>query len=262
MSQNAFGPSPFQKMTNLFSQWDSLEQRLAQARTIALFLDFDGTLARLQTRPEGVLLHKDARRYLHQLAASPRFRLWVITGRRQADVASRIRVPGIRYLGLHGWEGRLADDLPEATLVALACLKRQLQARFTNQEIWIEDKHAALAVHYRSALQRVEVFEALQHFIEPFQDVLHIVQAKNVLEAVAHQIADKGEAVRHQMATIRNSTLPLYVGDDFIDEPAFRALPYGITVHVGRKRRTRARYWLADVLQVHQLLKRLATQFT
>jgi trehalose 6-phosphate phosphatase len=252
-------------MRALFSDWEAIAQRLAQARTIALFLDFDGTLARLQTRPETVLLQRDARRYLHQLAASPRFRIWVISGRRQADVVSRIRVPGIRYLGLHGWEGRLPDALPEATLLALASIKRQLKARFQtehgNEEIWIEDKHAALAVHYRSTVVHAEVFDALKHFVEPFHDVLHIVRAKNVLEAVAQQIKDKGEAVRHQMSTIRNSTLPLYIGDDFIDEPAFRALPYGITVHVGRKRRTRARYWLPDVLQVHQLLKKLATEF-
>src|SRR5947209_14539277 len=49
------------------------------------------------------------------LAQSPRFRVWVVSGRRRADIRSRIKVPGIRYLGLHGWEGRPAPEIPEHT---------------------------------------------------------------------------------------------------------------------------------------------------
>ena len=256
-------------MRKLFSEWDDVAVQLKRARTIALFLDFDGTLAQLERRPDEVTLDKSVRRYLHQLAASPKFRLWVISGRRQADIATRIRVPGIRYLGLHGWEGRQSGrwtgrgsgELPSATLDALALVKRQIRARFGGEQVWIEDKHASVAFHYRGSTVRGALLHSLHEAVRPLQALLQMKRAKNVFEAMAREIEDKGEAVRHQMSTIRNATLPLYVGDDFIDEPAFRALPYGITVHVGRMRQTRAKYWLPSVREVHRLLERLAVEF-
>ena len=80
---------------------------------IALFLDFDGTLVPLQARPEDVWLDDATRRTLSRLVRSPRFRVWIMSGRRRADVRARVRVPGIRYLGLHGWEGRNAEAITE-----------------------------------------------------------------------------------------------------------------------------------------------------
>src|SRR5437660_7981664 len=110
-------------MRPLFSHWNDVSGRLMGARSIALFLDFDGTLARLHRRPEEVILDGSARRTLAALARSPRFRVWIITGRRRADVQERVRVPGVDYLGLHGWEVRNGGGLSEQAQHALECLK-------------------------------------------------------------------------------------------------------------------------------------------
>src|SRR5260370_17332234 len=93
-------------MRPLFACWSDIAARLASSRMVALFLDFDGTLAAIQPRPELVRVHPDLRRTLAELACNPRLRLWVVSARRRADIRARVRVPAARYLGLYGWERR------------------------------------------------------------------------------------------------------------------------------------------------------------
>jgi hypothetical protein len=46
-----------------------------------------------------------------------------------------------------------------------------------------------------------------------------------------------------------------------VDEPAFAALPNGITVRVGRNTLTRARYHLRNVAEVSTFLHKLKEEF-
>ena len=52
-------------MRHIFSCWGEIAARMAASRTIALFLDFDGTLAAIQPRPELVRVHPGVRRTLN-----------------------------------------------------------------------------------------------------------------------------------------------------------------------------------------------------
>lgn len=72
------------------------------APAIALFLDFDGILARLEAKRDQVSLDGSVGQALAVLVRNKRLRVWIISGRRQADVPARFGVRGIRYLGLHG----------------------------------------------------------------------------------------------------------------------------------------------------------------
>jgi trehalose 6-phosphate phosphatase len=54
-----------------------------------------------------------------------------------------------------------------------------------------------------------------------------------------------------------NTFLPIYVGDDLTDEPAFRVLRKGITVLVGPRRPTNAHFSLRNPAQVGVFLERL-----
>jgi trehalose-phosphatase len=56
---------------------------------------------------------------------------------------------------------------------------------------------------------------------------------------------------------LRTPILPIYVGDDLTDEPAFVALRRGITVRVGNFSRTKARFRLRDPEEVCTFLKRM-----
>jgi len=246
-------------MRHLFVHWSRISARLRSASVIALFLDFDGTMARLEHRPHEVLLEGPVRHVLAALARSPRFRIWVISGRRQADVRARTRVPGIRYLGLHGWEGR-GSALAGETQRDLPVLLARLEGCLGNiRGMWIEDKQYAVAIHYRGAAASDILLCRLRlnQIVEPFTQRFRIAHGKKVWEILPRALEDKGVAARQQLARLGDHALPVYVGDDQVDEPAFAALRQGITVRVGSFSRSHARYRLGGVPDVRRFLQKL-----
>ena len=253
---------------HLLERWPQVSGRLRCGRKIALFLDFDGTLARLRNLPGEVSLDRRMRRALAILARNRRFQIWVVSGRRQADIRARIRVPGIRYLGLYGWEGGsvlAASALSEEAQRALVCVKVWSASLLLNVPgVWIEDKESALAVHYRGAGD-AEVRRArkvVRGVVEPFSQVLKLAVGKKVWEVLPLELQDKGAAVRRELAASRDRAVPVYVGDDVGDEPAFKELAArGVTVRVGPPRATKAHFHLDHVGQVRMFLEKLGSEF-
>ena len=251
-------------MRHLFGSWHSVARRLASAPLIALFLDFDGTLAHLGPRPDEVPVDSGARHALAAITRSPRFRVWVISGRRHADVRDRVRVAGIRYLGLYGWEARCGMELGEETRRALACLLRRIQRSFASfRGVRVEEKQHALTVDHRAASEEevVRAGHVLKVVVAPFTDLFRTEAGRNAWEVVPRELGDKGLAVLRELAALPRGALPVYLGDDQADEAAFAALPSGITVRVGGNRPSRARYRLAGVAQVRTFLHRLKSEF-
>jgi trehalose-phosphatase len=249
---------------HLFEDWTKVASRMRRAPVIALFLDFDGTLARLQPRPEQVSLDGPVRHALATLARNPRFRVWIISGRRRADICSLVRVRGIRYLGLHGWEGRPGSPLAGETHRWLACLAAWFEALLAPVPgVWVEDKEHALAIHYRNAADDdARVAKAvLERVLAPFAQQFHIESGKRVWEILPWELEDKGAAVRRELGFFAGRALPIYVGDDQVDESAFAVLSAGVTVRVGYTVSSKAQYRLAGVAQVRAFLHRLTTEF-
>jgi trehalose-phosphatase len=250
-------------MLHLFSQWPHISNRLGSSERIALFLDFDGTLAPLQPRPDEVTLDGCMRHELDALARSPRFRVCVISGRRRSDVRARVGIAGIRYLGLHGWESRggIATGQTGRALRAVHCRLNVSLADLPG--LWIEDKEFALAVHYRGAAAR-DVARArtiLEGIVLPEAGRFRIEHGKKVWEILPRELGDKGTAVKQQMAQLGGRHGVIYIGDDQVDEPAFAVLRGGITVRVGRPGPSRARYRLGNVAQVRAFLHKLRGEF-
>jgi trehalose-phosphatase len=130
--------------------------------------------------------------------------------------------------------------------------------------LWIEDKEFALAVHYRDAASP-DVLRAralLDDVLTRFAGRFRIQQGKSVWEILPWELGDKGTAVRCELASIATRALAIYIGDDQVDEPAFSALPDGLTVRVGRGGQSYARYRLSGIPQVRAFLDKLRTEFT
>ena len=202
------------------------------------------------------------------LARNPRFRVWVISGRRQADVRTRIRIPGIRYLGLHGWEGRGREwqrrTLAEETRRDLRCLLSRLEADLADlQGLWIEDKEYAFTVHYRGAAEHdaVRARSILDCIVAPYSEHFRIECGKNVWEVLPRELEDKGAAVKQQLALLPGRSIAVYLGDDQVDEAAFAALRGAVTVRVGPPCQSEALYRLSGVAQVRAFLQRLRMEF-
>jgi trehalose 6-phosphate phosphatase len=249
---------------HLFHCWPQIAERFSSRPAIALFLDFDGTLVPLQARPEDVWLDDATCRTLSRLVRSPRFRVWIVSGRRRADVHARVRVPGIRYLGLHGWEGRDADAITEEAREAVACAKSWLACLMLSVPgVWLEDKELTLAIHYQSVAEEGvrQARKFIYGVLEPFADTLQLIRGKKVWELAPRELGDKGVAVASELSAADSRATPIFIGDDLMDEPAFSALACGITIRVGRPCRTHARYRLSSVQQVHEFLERLEGEF-
>lgn len=248
---------------HLQDAWPEIVPRLREARSVAVFLDFDGTLSRLRSRPEDAKLEPHTRRVLLRLAKRPHVRVFIISGRRRADLKSKIRVRQLRYLGLHGWEGRA--ELGESAKRLMTDFASKLGSHIGKLTgFQIEEKGPTLAVHYRSASGEAvnEARSVLHQVLGSLGERLRVIQGDRVWEMLPHNVAGKGVAARHHMRAYTRGALPIYVGNDATDEPAFAALSRGITVRVGPRRPTRAKFYLNDPGEVRQFLERLEAEIS
>ena len=253
------------RVRHLFTCWNEVSARLRAASSVALFLDFDGTLAPLQPRPEGVYPNAAVRRAVARLAHDRRFRVWIISGRRRADVRGRIALAGIEYLGLHGWEGPERAALQEDTRERLVQVKEQVLRLIGNAPAaWMEDKGMVVTVHHAGASQSCirRMRAELARFLDQLGGGFRLMPGDRSTEIMPLEVKDKGVAVRRQWQKVVRKALPVFVGDDAVDEPAFAALAEGITVRVGRAAATRAHYRLGNVAEVRIFLERLASEAT
>jgi trehalose 6-phosphate phosphatase len=254
---------PATEAPGLVAHWDRLAARIQLSRRIAVFLDFDGTLVNIAPLPDEVHLSRVTRRVLRRLARHPRVTLVVISGRRRAELWRYIGLRGIHYFGLYGWERSRHSRLPASALKALRRTKMQLSVHLGSiPGLWIEDKRLSLSVHLLGvspALQR-RARRKLASLLVPYQKSLRLIENLRDTEIVPRCISGKGIAVQQYLATpaLRHA-LPIYFGDDLSDEDAFEAVGRGISIRVGARRPTRARYSIRDPGAVARVLTRLET---
>jgi trehalose-phosphatase len=247
-------------MRNLLENWNVVRPRLRAAQAIALFLDFDGTLSPLQARPEEVELPPAARRALCRLSRRRHMNIWVISGRRQADVCARISIAGVRCLGLYGWENGALPKVDGPTRRMLTEARSELAQEVGRAGgLWIEDKDVTFALHYRGAsandIQRGRAI--VERMRGAFGRWLNFAPGDHVWEVMPRRLRGKGQAVRRYLHRMSRYALPVYIGDDAADEPAFAALSRGITARVGPARPTYANFRLRNPAEVCRILERL-----
>jgi len=224
----------------------------------ALFLDFDGTLVELAQRPDGVQPGPRLLALLGALQRRQQGALAIVSGRRIDDVDALLAPLRLAAAGLHGAELRLRPDAaittrpcPEMTGVAAA-----LRARFGHDpQLLIEDKGAAVALHFRHAPGRAaECVAAMRELVAG--RAIELIGGKQVVEARPRGV-DKGFALQALAAEAPFSgRLPVFAGDDLTDEDGFAAASasggFGIKVGAGP---SRARYRCRGVPQLHAWLR-------
>jgi trehalose-phosphatase len=196
---------------------DALLARLTSAPDEAgIFLDFDGVLAPIVSRPEDAYPPAETRAELERLVA--RYALvGVVSGRAGDDVRARVGVEGIVYVGSHGLE---LDREAERW--------RQRIRDFASGVPWAEHntelKGLAIAFHFRDAAdERAAVLE-LEEIAARATDEGFIARfGRKVLEVLPPIGSNKGTAVRHLLEGA-GLTRALVAGDDTTDIDAFRAI--------------------------------------
>ena len=209
--------------------------------------DFDGTLAEGSRDPAATTVVPLARTSLRQLAgvaaARPeRLAVAILTGRTATDVASRVRVGGIRYLGDHGLqsgtfprrgraEGLTTTFEPghEPSLEPAEHLASRVPEMLGRPSwLFVERKGPSVAFHVRQAEDRAAARAAVVAAIEqidrelPTHDLAHY-RGRLVVDLRPRHAGGKREAFERLLAEVRPASVVAF-GDDSSDADAFAVL--------------------------------------
>jgi trehalose-phosphatase len=251
----------------LFKEWEDIQARIQQAQNLFLFLDYDGTLTPIGSRPELALCPPQVRRHLEELRDLPGVYLGIISGRALNDLRAKVGVTGIIYVGNHGLEmehpdGRHQKGSSSARTRELRRITRNLRSSLEEiPGILFEEKGPILSVHYRNVPQEflVRIPQVLESELKQWSDRWRVACGKMVLEIQPNIDFHKGKAVSEILKTFPPpAVLPIYLGDDQTDEDAFRVLKgRGISVFVGSERLpSKADYFLRSPDEVQEFLFR------
>jgi trehalose-phosphatase len=248
------------------SAFDHLQEIAGSDRRLAIFLDYDGTLTSIVTRPERAVLSDSTRLTLCTLAA--KVPVAILSGRDLDDVRERVAIDGIIYAGSHGFDIAgpygLRKQIATEFSPILDAAEKELRERFVDiPGALLERKRFSIGAHYRQVadenLLRVE--RAVNEVIARHRE-LRRIDGKKVYELLPDIDWDKGKAVLWLLETldlVRGKVLPIYIGDDRTDEDAFRALQErGVGILVSEQSQpTAATYSLRDPHEVQQFLRDL-----
>ncbi len=223
----------------------------------ALFLDFDGTIAAFAQHPDGVVLDAGVPELLGGLRARLDGAVALVTGRSLSALDAVAGLTPHAAAGLHGLELRfdtgatVSSGNPEGA----SGIARRLRERFrADPRVVVEDKGAAVALHWRQAPERSEecVAAMKEAVTSPDFELLHGHALVEARPRGTHKGAALVALAKHGAFASR---LPVFVGDDLTDEDGFRAAAalggYGVKVGPGA---TAARHRIAGVEGVHSWL--------
>ena len=235
---------------------------------IALFLDVDGTLLEIAATPRDVSVSDDLRERLRALSSAAGGAVALVSGRAIADLDELFAPLTLPSAGLHGFERRSASGnyrrrpLPSGAALAVA-RGAMLDLAGRHAGLLVEDKRFALALHYREAPHLEDaVVKAMENLTARLEGQLELQHGKRVVE-LRPTGATKAEAVSAFLAEPPFAgRLPIFIGDDLTDEPAFDLVNAcdGLSVVVGATRPSAARSRLADVTAVHDWLAQLQAE--
>jgi trehalose-phosphatase len=240
-------------------------------RSLVIFLDYDGTLTPIVSRPDQAVLMDSVRAILRKLAA--KMPVAILSGRELKDVRKRVGIDGIVYAGSHGFDiagpRGLHRQQAREFLPALDLAEKELREKLAGiAGALIERKCFSIATHYRNVneteVPRIE--GAVSEIIERHRK-LRSIDGKKVYELLPNIEWDKGKAVLWLLEKLdveRPNALPIYIGDDRTDEDAFRALEQrGIGILVREQpRSTAASYSLQNPTEVERFLRKLVATLT
>jgi alpha,alpha-trehalase len=253
-------------LPSALASWLALE-RTIDGRPLTIFLDYDGTLTPIVSRPELAVLGDDMRAALASLA-----RVWptvIVTGRAREDVQRLVSLDTIAYAGSHGFDivapgpPALRHLVGEEHLPIVRTASEALRIELEDVEgARVEDKRFAVAIHYRLVNDaNVARVEAAVDRVIAAEPMLRKTGGKKIFEVRPAIEWDKGHAVLWLLDALDAGpeAVPIYVGDDVTDEDAFAAIAgHGIGIVVGADGApTLASYALRDTDEVRVLLDRL-----
>ncbi|KAE8782145.1 Trehalose-phosphate phosphatase [Hordeum vulgare] len=246
-----------------------------QGKTIALFLDYDGTLSPKVNNPDEAYMSSEMRDVVQEVASL--CATSVVGGRARDKVKSFIMLENLHYAGSHGADIKLSDEAEayqptsEYEPVINGARERLEEVIRDIKGASVENKQFCISVHYRVFEKKKQelVKKLVKKTIKGFPE-LRVTDGDKVLEVGPNAEFNKGYAVKYlleQLARKNNwdssQVVAIFIGDDRTDEDAFKVLrgrDGGLGILVSKERKwTKASYSLEDPAQVQEFLQKLVT---
>lgn len=232
----------------------------------ALFLDVDGCLLDFADHPDDVQVPDELGDALARLSRALDGAVAFVSGRRIEQLDTLFAPLRLPAAGLHGLELRehrdyvvVPGDAPEELRRLHEAVRPIVEA---HPGARIEDKGAAVALHWRAAPNARPALEALAAAA-----VTHLpgyrLQHGNCVVELRPAHGDKGSAVRRLMELAPFAgRVPVFAGDDFTDEDGFVAANTlgGLSVRVGDREPSHATHTLADTAALRAWIAEAATR--
>ena len=201
---------------------------VAESARPGVILDFDGTISEIVPSPELASIHPRISKTLPVVVDKYEV-VAVLSGRAVRDVASRVGIRGINYVGNHGAESIVNGQLrvlsasaPAGIGQALDYIKRTVDV----PGIVYEDKRFSASIHYRQVEDVKHAERQLRRALTraPGSDMLDTFWGRRILELRPATAITKGDAIAYLAAQYSLDAL-VFVGDDTTDVDGMRRLP-------------------------------------
>ncbi len=236
-------------------------------KRLVFFLDYDGTLTAIVSRPDLAVLSQEMKETVKKL--SNKYTTAIVSGRMRQDVENLVGIDGIFYAGSHGFDIKGSNfSMVKPEVEKLTPLIAQVVAKANKdlgsiKGVLIEDKKFSVGIHYRLAdEQKIPQIKAFCQNIIKNNPSLRLMEGKKVFEIMPAIDWNKGKAVRWIMQALKTEWYDasvVYIGDDTTDEDAFRVVrTRGTGILVSEKPKIScADYLLSDPQEVRSLFERL-----
>lgn len=193
---------------------------------IGLITDVDGTISPIVDQPDKARVTPRNHNLLQQLQTQLTL-VGVISGRSAEDVAQRVGIEGLVYVGNHGlerWEDGVVIPSPQ-----IAQFRPALESALTMLQehqvdgLFIEDKQATLSIHYRNVANPTHFAQTFTPIIQQIasDNNLYYFQGRMLFELRPPLDLNKGTAF-HDLIQSHNLQAALYLGDDTTDADALK----------------------------------------
>ena len=233
---------------------------LLKVRSLYAF-DFDGTLAKIVREHHAAKLSRPIRFWLEELGK--RAPTAVISGRSVEDLRSRVGTAASHLIGNHGSEGphtcrEAMQQVQETSHGWLQWVNDRFHDELARSGVVVENKSYSLSFHYRTTDQRAKARALISRIVAELSPPPRIVLGKSVVNVMPPTASHKGTALLEYMRRL-DCSAALYVGDDVTDEDVFALRDARIlTVRIGKKKGSSARYFLNRQSEIAEVLRLLA----
>ena len=258
-------------MKYFWSELSKIEKDIGNSKRASVLLDFDGTISPVAPKPGNACITENVRSVLKKI--NKVFPVVIVTGRPLNVIMKKVKIRHILYVASHGLEwclnGKTGKKLLQKRVIKkLDQLKAMIQrARVHYPALILESKPFAVTFHYHLMSHKEEKFfkRWLQGFLKFVyaQSLVKVFHDKKTVEIVPRVNWTKGDAAKFALSHLKRrhhvNFMPIYIGDATTDEDAFIALRVnGVTVRVGRNKKSAAKWYLKNQKEVNRFLEWIA----